>query len=98
MTHIVIDEKIVNPSSLLNRLNLRRLDQVPAHIPILKWEWAVHDNRGRSYVPFGAFADRRNSVDAIGYDPKLNPITPPTIQSKEKETAKEHETLANGNR
>lgn len=83
-THILIDENFVKLGSLLQLLKLSDLSQIPGHIPILKWSWATYDNTKLHYRHHAAFISRRNSVDAIDYDPSINPITIPHKQSSSK--------------
>ncbi|KAK7684455.1 hypothetical protein QCA50_012402 [Cerrena zonata] len=77
VTHIVIDDNIVSLHHLLENISVKRLSKVPGHIPILKWPWATTDNTKKHFRIHAAFATRRNSVDAIDYDPDINPIVPP---------------------
>ncbi|KAJ3717229.1 DNA polymerase lambda [Lentinula guzmanii] len=86
ITHIVVDRKL-NPISFLKATGLKKLNEVPEHIPILTWQWVVAliDNnpfpRNRK-VPkirpvsnlfeYGAYSSRLPPISAVSTVPRAN--------------------------
>ncbi|CAL1698496.1 unnamed protein product [Somion occarium] len=79
VTHIIVD-KIVSRHIFLEKHNLRKLKDVPGHIPILTWDWVTDKGKGQ-FSKYAAFR-RRNAVDSMPYDIDTN------ISSKAQRTAK----------
>ena len=39
VTHIIVQESVKEPGQLLTRLNVKSIDDIPKHVPVLLWEW-----------------------------------------------------------
>jgi hypothetical protein len=73
VTHVVVNDGVTRERQFLSRAGLQSINEVPEHIPILRWEWIEQSERKRALQPthqFSAFDSR------ITYPQDYFPVPP----------------------
>ena len=74
VTHIIVQESVKEPGQLLTRLNVKSIDDIPKHVPVLRWEWVDVSWKKRAAQPvheYPAFKTR------ITKSSDYAPLSPP---------------------
>ncbi|KAJ4480856.1 DNA polymerase lambda [Lentinula aciculospora] len=78
ITHIVVDKNL-GQNSFLNATGLKKLTDVPEHIPILTWQWVVDMMDNNPFPKNGKFTKIRQVSSLFEYGAYPNRLPPVTI-------------------
>ncbi|KAI0087506.1 hypothetical protein BDY19DRAFT_234289 [Irpex rosettiformis] len=86
VTHIVVQEGVKETGQLLFRMKLESIDDIPEHIPILRWGWVDASWKKQAPQPIHEYPAFKTRVTfAPGYTPPSPPpdVEPPPQPSNE---------------
>ena len=62
ITHIVTCDRSVKIDQLLRIIGVETIDDIPTHIPVLRWDWVEESSKKRVLAPIQEFPAFKNRV------------------------------------